>query len=35
MLEVVKHYEGAGVLHRINGLQSIDAVTSEIMAALG
>ena len=35
MLDVVKHYEDAGVLHRINGLQSIDAVTSEITAALG
>ena len=35
MLEVVQHYEDAGVLHRINGLQSIDAVTSEIKAALG
>ena len=35
MLDVVQHYQQAGALHRINGLQSIDAVTSEIKAALG
>ncbi len=35
MLDVVQHYEDAGVLRRINGLQPIDAVTREISAALG
>ncbi len=35
MLDVVKHYEDAGVLHRIDGRQPIDAVTREITAALG
>jgi adenylate kinase len=35
MLDVVEHYERAGVLRRINGRQPIDAVTREIRAALG
>ena len=35
MLDVVKHYEDAGVLRRINGLQPIDAVTSEITGGAG
>jgi adenylate kinase family enzyme len=35
MLDVVKHYEDAGVLRRIDGRQPIDAVTREITAALG
>ena len=35
MLDVVKHYEDAGVLRRIDGQQPIDAVTREIQEALG
>ena len=35
MLDVVKHYEDAGVLRRINGQLPIDAVTREIREALG
>ena len=35
MLDVVKHYEDAGVLHRVNGRQAIDAVTGDIRQALG
>ena len=35
MLDVVKHYEDAGVLHHIDGRQTIDAVTTQIKAALG
>jgi adenylate kinase len=35
MLDVVKHYEDAGVLRRINGQQPIDAVTRDIGEALG
>ena len=34
MLDVVKHYEDAGVLRRINGQQPIDAVTRDIGEAL-
>jgi adenylate kinase len=34
MLDVVKHYEDAGVLRRINGQLPIDAVTREIREAL-
>lgn len=35
MLEVVDHYEQAGVLRRVDGLQPIDAVTRDIRAVLG
>jgi adenylate kinase len=35
MLDVVKHYEDAGVLRRINGQQPIDAVTRDIGEAVG
>ena len=34
MLDVVKHYEDAGVLRRVNGRKPIDEVTSEIREAL-
>jgi len=34
MLDVVKHYDDAGVLHRVNGRKPIDEVTSEIREAL-
>ena len=35
MLEVVDHYERAGIVHRIDGMQPIDAVTEAILAAVG
>jgi adenylate kinase len=34
MLEVIDHYQRAGVLARIDGLQHIEAVTDDILAAL-
>jgi adenylate kinase len=35
MLAVVAHYEAAGIVHRIDGQQPIEAVTRQIMEALG
>jgi adenylate kinase len=35
MLEVVDHYERAGIVHRIDGMQPIEAVTDAILAAVG
>ncbi|HET6381706.1 MAG TPA: adenylate kinase [candidate division Zixibacteria bacterium] len=35
MLEVLEHYEAAGVVSRVDGSRSIDEVTAQIMAALG
>jgi adenylate kinase len=35
MLEVVDHYERAGIVHRIDGMQPIDVVTEAILAAVG
>jgi adenylate kinase len=35
MLEVVDHYERAGIVHRIDGMQPIEAVTEAILAAVG
>jgi len=35
MLEVVRHYEQAGIVNRVDGDQEIDAVTGEIVEALG
>ena len=34
MLEVVDHYERAGVVHRLDGTQRIEAVTDAILAAV-
>jgi adenylate kinase len=34
MLEVVDHYEAAGVVERVDGAQPIEAVTDEILARL-
>jgi adenylate kinase len=34
MLEVIDHYERAGVVARIDGLQPIDAVANDILGAL-
>jgi adenylate kinase len=34
MLEVIDHYERAGVVARIDGLQPIEAVTNDILGAL-
>jgi adenylate kinase len=35
MLEVVAHYERAGLVTRVDGLQPIDALTRDILAELG
>jgi adenylate kinase len=35
MLAVVEHYRRAGIVARIDGRQSIDAVTRDILAAIG
>jgi adenylate kinase len=35
MREVIEHYERAGVLSRVNGRDSIDEVTDEILDAIG
>lgn len=35
MLEVVEHYERAGIVERIDGQQAIDAVTSDILERIG
>ncbi|HWM17271.1 MAG TPA: nucleoside monophosphate kinase [Microbacterium sp.] len=35
MLEVVDHYERAGIVDRIDGQQTIETVTSEILARIG
>lgn len=35
MLEVVDHYERAGIVHRLDGKQPIDAVTEDILAKIG
>ena len=35
MLEVVDHYERAGIVHRLDGTQPIDAVTEDILAKIG
>ena len=35
MLEVVAHYEQRGAVSRIDGDQEIDAVTRDILEALG
>jgi len=34
MLEVVDHYERAGIVERVDGLQPIDAVTADIMSRI-
>jgi adenylate kinase family enzyme len=34
MLEVLEHYERAGVVQRVDGTQPISAVTREILAGL-
>lgn len=34
MLEVVDHYERAGIVHRLDGMQPIEAVTDDILAAI-
>ena len=34
MLEVVDHYERAGIVHRLDGMQPIEAVTDDILAAV-
>ena len=35
MLEVVDHYEGAGIMHRLDGMRPIEAVTDAILSAVG
>lgn len=35
MLAVVEHYERAGIVHRLDGTQPIEAVTEAILAAIG
>ena len=35
MLEVVDHYERAGIVHRLDGTKPIDAVTEDILAKIG
>jgi adenylate kinase family enzyme len=35
MLEVVDHYERAGVVDRIDGTQPIESVSEEILARIG
>ena len=35
MLQVVDHYERAGIVDRLNGLQPIETVTEEILARIG
>jgi adenylate kinase len=35
MLEVVDHYERAGIVHRLDGKKPIDAVTEDILAKIG
>jgi adenylate kinase family enzyme len=34
MLAVIDHYERAGKVRRIDGMQSIDGVTADILAAV-
>ena len=34
MLEVVAHYERAGIVHRLDGMQPIEAVTDTILSAI-
>ncbi|HYI67901.1 MAG TPA: nucleoside monophosphate kinase [Candidatus Limnocylindrales bacterium] len=34
MLEVVDHYERAGIVHRLDGMRPIEAVTDAILAAI-
>ncbi len=35
MLEVISHYDRAGIVDRVDGTQPIDAVTDEILARIG
>ncbi len=35
MLEVVSHYERAGIVDRIDGTQPIDEVTDDILSRAG
>jgi adenylate kinase len=35
MLEVVDHYEREGIVHRLDGMQPIEAVTEAILSAVG
>ncbi len=35
MLAVVEHYERAGIVDRLDGTQSIEAVTNVIVASIG
>ena len=35
MLEVVDHYERAGIVQRLDGMQPIEAVTDAILSAVG
>jgi len=35
MLEVVDHYERAGIVQRLDGMQPIEAVTEAILSAVG
>ena len=35
MLEVIEHYRNAGVVHEIDGVQPIEAVTADLRRALG
>jgi adenylate kinase family enzyme len=35
MLEVIEHYEHAGIVSRIDGRGAIDEVTARILDALG
>jgi hypothetical protein len=35
MLEVVDHYERAGIVHRLDGTRSIEEVTEAILAKVG
>ena len=35
MLEVVDHYERAGIVHRLDGKKAIEDVTEDILAKIG
>ena len=35
MLEVVEHYERAGIVDRLDGTQPIEAVTADILSRVG
>jgi adenylate kinase family enzyme len=35
MLEVVEHYERAGIVDRIDGTRPIEAVTDDILSRIG